>query len=318
MRRLAHKVERFVLSRLAFGLPRERRAAVERRLRGKEEHRKLMESDCVVVSYGKSGRTWLRVMLSRFYQLRHGLSGRQLIGFDNLHRANRRIPKLFFTHDTYLKAFTGNADSKVDYQGRRVILLVRHPADVAVSQFFQWRYRMRARKKWLNEYPLDDELGLFEFVMGSRWGVKGAVDFMNLWARESKRLDALMIVRYEDMSADPEATLARVLQFLTTPGEADEIHAAVAFASAANMRALEKNKAFWRSGSRLIAKDAANPDSYKVRRAKVGGYRDYFDAAEIEQIDDYIDRYLREDFGYGRRAGSPSSRQRQADGPTPN
>jgi hypothetical protein len=51
-------------------LPAEDARQLERRRRGKEEWRKLKLADLVVVSYGKSGRTWLRVLLSRFFQLR--------------------------------------------------------------------------------------------------------------------------------------------------------------------------------------------------------------------------------------------------------
>jgi len=61
-----------------FRSPAER-LALERRLRGREEFHKLREADIVVVSFGKSGRTWLRVMLSRYYQLRYGLAQRHLI-----------------------------------------------------------------------------------------------------------------------------------------------------------------------------------------------------------------------------------------------
>ena len=45
------------------------------------------------------------------------------------------------------------------------------------------------------------------------------------------------------------------------------------------LKKLETKKAF--RGSRLIPGDKNNPDSFKVRRAKVGGYRDYFDDRQI-------------------------------------
>ena len=34
----------------------------------------------------------------------------------------------------------------------------------------------------------------------------------------------------------------------------------------------------------MVAKDASNPDSFKVRKAKVGGYRDYFDDAQVLEM----------------------------------
>ena len=34
----------------------------------------------------------------------------------------------------------------MDYAGKKVVLLVRNPADVAVSQYYQWKYRMKPNK----------------------------------------------------------------------------------------------------------------------------------------------------------------------------
>jgi len=48
----------------------------------------------------------------------------------------------------------------------------------------------------------------------------------------------------------------------------------------------------------MVPKDRSNPESYKVRRAKVGGYRDYFSAEEITKIDVDIRRTLSPEFGY--------------------
>lgn len=71
------------------------------------------------------------------------------------------------------------------------------------------------------------------------------------------------------------------------------------FASVENLRKKEETNYFWRSGSRLKAADPDNPDSYKVRRAKVGGYRDYFDDAELAAIDALVAERLDPAFGYG-------------------
>jgi hypothetical protein len=49
---------------LATPLGARRRRDLERWLRGREQVSKLRRADAVVVSYGKAGRTWLRVLLS--------------------------------------------------------------------------------------------------------------------------------------------------------------------------------------------------------------------------------------------------------------
>ena len=80
-------------------------------------------ADAVVVSFGKSGRTWLRMLMSRYYQRRYDLPDASFIGFDNLTRKDARIPRLVFTHDNYLKDYTVHRDDKSDFYGRKVVLL---------------------------------------------------------------------------------------------------------------------------------------------------------------------------------------------------
>src|SRR5436189_6436864 len=87
-------------------LPRERSLRVERYLRGWEDDRALRESDVVIVSYGKSGRTWLRVLLSRYYQLRYDLPANRLLQVDNMHALNQAVRRISFTHCHYLGAYS--------------------------------------------------------------------------------------------------------------------------------------------------------------------------------------------------------------------
>jgi hypothetical protein len=304
---VAKKLARVLVLKPLFFLPYDKRSRIERWLRGREQYRRLQQADCVIVSFGKSGRTWLRVMLSRFYQVKHGLSERHLIGFDNLHLRDNAIPKIFFTHDNYTKDYTGNLDSKVDYVGKKVVLLVRHPADVAVSQYYQWQYRMKPNKVALNRYPeRGQELGIFDFVTREYAGLTRAIDFMNGWAHEVGGSD-MLVVRYEDMRAHPERTLNDVLAFVGTPGSDDEIREAVAFASFDNMRRMEANSTFWFSGGRMRPRDRKNPQSFKTRRGKVGGYRDHFDAGQIAEIDRVIAEQLSPVFGYGTQSPAPQA-----------
>jgi Sulfotransferase domain len=290
---LIKKFSRYFILGLCFWLPRERQIRLERRLRGREEFRKLQLADCVIVSFGKSGRTWLRVLLSRAYQVMYGLAENQLIGFDNLHRRNAAIPRLFFTHDNYLKDYTGNADSKRDYYASKVILLARNPLDTTVSQYFQWKFRMRPGKKSLNKYPgHGDQVDIFPFMMDRDAGLPKVIDYLNLWANEAPKCREFLLVRYEDMRADTAGTLKRILEFIGTPATPEQIDEAVRFASVENMRQMEEKRTFWLSGSRLVAKDKSNPDSFKVRKAKVGGFRDYFDEAQLAELQALVARDL--------------------------
>jgi len=304
---VVNRVVREIVVKAAGVLTPEHRQAVRRRARGREDARNLANADFAVVSHGKSGRTWLSVMLSRFFQLRYGLSERSLLVFDNLHRKNRAIPKILFTHDNYIRDYTGNGTSKKAFYQTPTALLVRNPADVAVSQYFQWRYRMLPHKKALNAYPPHGaEVAIFDFVMHEDAGLKRVVRFMNEWAKELPRLRNKLIIRYEDMRAGPDAELRRLLDWMGLNPTDAEIAQSVEFAAFDNLKKLEQKRVFWWSGTRMVPGQKGNPDSFKVRRAKVGGYRDYFDDDQIRRIDDYVRTHLDPVFGYdGATAAVP-------------
>ena len=130
MRFKINKALRVITTYSTFFLPRAQRTKVERFLRGREEFYKLDAADLVFVSFGKSGRTWVRVLLSRYFALRFGLESHQLMGFDNFHQSDSRIPRILFTHDNFLADYTGNRETKADYYGKKVVLLVRSPQDL--------------------------------------------------------------------------------------------------------------------------------------------------------------------------------------------
>ena len=291
-------VSRHIIITTLFFLPASKRVAIERRLRGKEEYRKLQSADWVLMSWGKSGRTWFRVMLSRFYQLKHDLPTRYLLEFDNLYNRNPAIPRVLFSHNNYMRDYLKDWDTLGHFKGKKVVLLVRDPRDVAVSQFFQWKYRMRPHKKLLNDYPEHKaELSTYDFVIRPESGIPRIVDFFNGWAKALSGHEDILILRYEDMRKDPHAVMKQVFEFVGTPGTDEQIAQAVEFASMENMKKMEEKRVFWLSGARVKPGDKNNPDSFKVRRGKVGGYRDYFDDQQIEVIERLMGK-LDPVFGY--------------------
>jgi alcohol sulfotransferase len=259
----------------------------ERKLRGVEQFDKLQRADIVVVSFGKSGRTWLRVMISHLFRVMYGLPDNAILGFDNFHNLNRSVPKIFFTHDNYIKDFTGDYETKQPFYGKRVILLARDPRDVAVSQFFQWKFRIKPTKVAINNYPpMGSDISLFDFVTGDNGGSMQAVsDYLNLWAKEADKVQHFHLVRYEDLRAEPHRELRKLLDFMQVDASEEHVNAAVDYSSYENMKKMESKQQFRLAGGRMMPRDKDNPNSYKVRRAKVGGYRDYFTDEEVEVID---------------------------------
>ena len=62
---------------------------------------------------------------------------------------------------------------------------------------------------------------------------------------------------------------------------------------------------------RMKPKDKSNPSSFKVRRAKVGGFVDYFEDDQAEKIARIVDETLSPVFRYGRE--SPAAPDQTSD-----
>jgi len=299
MHMIIKRLTKWLVNALKVFLPQDKGFQLERWRRGREQFWKYNRCQYVFASYGKSGRTWVRVMISRYYQLVYKLPDNILMGFDNFHRLNRDIPRIFYTHDNYLRRYTGNVDSKKDYYDKKTILLVRNPIDVAVSQFHQWKYRMRPEKKAMNNYPAHDaDISVYDFVKYEGHGLSHVIDYMNAWGRELPKIKQLLVVRYEDLRANPEQEMARIVEFLGMQPNEEYLRDTAEFASVENLRKKEQENYFWRSGSRVQAKDVNDPNTYKVRKAKVGGYRDYFDDDQVAELNAVVDSRLMPVFGY--------------------
>ena len=150
----------------------------------------------------------------------------------------------------------------------------------------------------INGYPAR-EIEVLEFIMGEEAGIPKIIDFMNAWAKDLPRLTNLIIIKYEDLKADTAGELGRALRFLgERPGDA-ELADAAAFASVENMRKMEQeNAGKIAANARLKPGDANDPSSFKVRRAKVGGWRDYVSEDQAAAIDAMVRERLDPVFGY--------------------
>lgn len=248
----------------------------------------LDDADAVAISFPKSGRTFIRAMVARIYQRRFGIDDRKLLEFPMLRRAPDEIPRLLFTHGG--DAMRPPDELRVDpaaYAGKRLVLIARHPGDVAVSRYHHLRHRSRDRaRRRLAEQPLET------FVWTEQGGVPSIVAFLNLHAA----LPGTTIVRYEDFVAHPEQTLRRLTQAIGLQATDEDLADAVAFGSLENLRQLEQEGYF--TSPRLRRAREGDARSGKVRAGKSGGYRAELGAEQAARIDAYIRDHLDPRFGY--------------------
>jgi Sulfotransferase domain len=259
--------------------------------------KKLRTADAVVVSHTKSGRTWLRVMISYLYHLEYGTPANALINFDNLHQLNPFIPRIYFTRDTAVPRFLpGMADIQVR-PDQKVLFLLRDPRDATVSFYFHVVNRASDREMIRKGIARQARsLPLYAFVLDEKLGVSRVIEHYNRWVEEMKRLSRTLVVRYEDLRADPVSNLGSIIEFLDHRFRHEDLVKAVEFASFESLSRKEK-EGFFASG-RLRPVNPQESGSFKVRRGKIGGYRDYFTAEQNDRIDMLVRRQLHPSIGY--------------------
>jgi hypothetical protein len=249
----------------------------------------LSEAEAVVVSYPKSGRTFIRAMVSRLYQRRFGIDERALLDFPMLRRAPAGVPRLLFTHagDAMRRPGEIRADP-ANYAHAKVVLVARHPGDIAVSRYFHLKHRSRDKsRQQLADQPLDT------FVWADEGGIPSIVTFLDQFAA----LPNVTIIRYEDFLTEPEKSLQTLADALGLETDRADIADAIEFGSLPNLKRRENEGYF--TSSRLRQARKGDEKSGKVRSGKSGGYRAQLGPESAARIDAYVDRHLNPIFGYG-------------------
>jgi hypothetical protein len=257
----------------------------------------LSEADAVVISFPKSGRTFVRAMLARLYQRRFCINERTLLEFPLLRRAPAGVPRLLFTHAG--DAMRPPEKIRVDpsaYAHAKSVLIARHPADITVSRYHHLKHRSRDKaRQRLAAQPLET------FVWADEGGIASIVRFLNEFAA----MPGVTILRYEDFLAEPEKSLASLAEAIGLDVGQKDIADAVEFASVTNLKELERQGYF--SSPRLRQVRKGDQRSGKVRTGKSGGYRVQLDSEEVDRIDRYIAAELDPRLGY---SGSSKRRTR--------
>jgi len=302
-------VKKAVLLGATAALPRPLRVAARVRGLGALETAKARRAELVLIAHPKSGNTWLKVMISRLYQVRHGLPDGLIHKTDEFTRRVPEVPRLAASNGiySYERAVGRLLDPETGDPAMRdkaVLFLARHPCDIAVSWYHQFTKRQsRHKQELINaelEHPIDrTRIGIWDFVRHSEIGLEHLIRFLNGWQLRLANHPRARTIRYEDLRARPAQTLGRVLDLIGADFSEAEIAEAVAYGSFDHLRGLEAEGHFKQGG--LTLRNPGDPNSFKVRRAKVGGYVDDFDAEQVEELDEIVAKQLSPVFGYGPR-----------------
>jgi hypothetical protein len=241
-----------------------------------------------IVSFPKCGRTWLHVMIGSYLVERYHLTHTDFLSLADISRAVPSIPPIITLHDDqpHKRDPRELVRSKRAYRRHKVLFLARDPRDVIVSKFYSLKFR---EKKY--------HLSLGEFLRDRVGSLATIVRYYNIWLEESKVHPAFMLVRYEDLHADPVKQLTDIIRFVD-PNEVDmqAIQNAVAFAQFRNMRRIED--AGMATRPLLRPTEFGDYRTYKTRKGIVGDHANEFAAEDVVYADEYVKRYLNPSLRY--------------------
>ena len=109
-------------------------------------------------------------------------------------------------------------------------------------------------------------------------------------------LDSGMLVKYEELRAEPVPTLQKILDLMGEKFTEEEVRAAVEWGSFDNLQKLETSGTFSQGGMKLV--NANDPSTFKVRRGKVGGYREDFPPEQVAELEALVRDNILPELGY--------------------
>ncbi len=230
---------------------------------------KVRPDDTFLVSYPKSGNTWMRFLIANLLQqnppiglldadcLIPSVDGKSKKFFDDM-----KSPRVIKSHFSFIPAY------------KRVIYAVRDPRDVVMSQY---HYQIK-RGVLAGDASLDGFVQRFlkgEVCPYGSWG-----DNVGSWTATRRDDPSFLLLRYEDMLADVTSGATKISNFLGFGQDANRIAVAVERSSLENMRKVEKAE-----GKKWDSTKGTRQDMSFFRSAKSGEGRATLSRESIERIE---------------------------------
>jgi hypothetical protein len=215
----------------------------------------FFDSDIFLVSYPKSGNTWMRFLLANY------ITG----GKVDLSQSNRLIPDIHYNPQDIVETLNPRiikTHNPFTEKYKRVIYIVRDGRDVAVSYFFHL--------KKFNRLPAETTFGEYLETF-----IEGKLDRLGSWGAHVDGWLAgandLLLIRYEDMLSDTPKVLEKVIRYCGLEFDEQKIAQSVSACSLGELREIEK-----RQFNDIKELSTSDPSTYFFRKGISGDWENYF------------------------------------------
>ena len=230
----------------------------------------IFPEDIFLTSYPRSGNTWTRFLVGNLVHTEEAVT------FLNVERL---VPDMYNHSDHYLRNLPGprilKSHEVFDPRYKKVIYIVRDPRDVAISQY-HWEMKQRAVGDGV---PIEDFLPAW--IEGKVWDRLGNWgDHVTSWMSTRGDRDSFVILRYEDLIADPARELIKVAKLLGIEPTPERLARAAELSSADRMRQLEEKQ-----GDKWVQTRYTRQDKPFVRKASSGGWKAVLPPQSVSAIE---------------------------------
>ncbi|MDI5890286.1 sulfotransferase domain-containing protein [Halomonas rhizosphaerae] len=187
--------------------------------------------DVMLVSYPKSGNTWVRALVAHLIADEPSLSDMEKL-IPDIYKANGRVLNNAYVFNSGGRLLKSHESFNPKY--KKIIYIARDPRDVCVSYYHY--------KKKINKLLFED--GIDKFVDSY---LAGKLDSFGTWSEHIKSWECAeeverLFLRYEDIVDEPVEELKKVADFLGIKVSEKQLCMAVDQCKIDNLRAKEKSE----------------------------------------------------------------------------
>lgn len=242
------------------------------------------------ISFPKSGRTWVRLFLNHYFFILNPFS---VTSRDDA-KYYRTIPIIHYRHGQYKNLDAKKIDAATKrLKNKQVILMIRDPRDIFISYYFQLTKRKDPAKRLyaaMSLPPVDWlSVPIGELLTHPYFGINWIIQHLNLWYGALDSFKRAHLIQYENIMGNPHHEFSDLLAFILQ-GDVNRLalDKAVEETRFNKMKENEKNRLH--AEVQLTARSTGDEDTFKVRRGKVGGYKDYLSREELQYVSAAMDR----------------------------
>jgi len=241
-----------------------------------------------LISFPKSGRTWVRFFLNHYYFNKYPFSVTERLNNDYC----TTIPLIKYGHYGYKANKTTELQKEIRKKIRKklfkynVIFLIRDPRDIFVSYYYQLTKRGDLAKQVDSEINWNS-VKMEELLYHDIYGIKRIIEFMNIWYSELQKFNgSYYILQYEKLKQSPKNEFHKLLAFIDkNPVNTQALDKAIKDTSFKKMKEAEEKQLH---EVKQLNGSSEDLNTMKVRKGETGGFVNHFNQKELTYMENAI------------------------------